>query len=106
MTGESAPLTLGHEFSGTIEEVGKDVTKLKVGDRVCLQPILYDGTCDACLDGAINCCWSNGFIGLSGGGGGLADYIVADEHRLYKLPDNVSLEVGGTLQYIPNAHGH
>lgn len=62
------PLTLGHEFSGVIEELGEGVAaKFAVGDRVCVQPILYDGECAACLEGLINCCERNGFIGLSGG---------------------------------------
>lgn len=121
ITKESVPLTLGHEFSGTVEELGSGVTKLKVGDRVCLRPTIYDGTCRACRDGAPNCCWSNGFVGLSGTppsffhvrttallilaslgfGGGLSDYVAADEDRLFKLPENVSLEVGGIVDTAP-----
>ena len=59
-------MTFGHEFSGTIEEVGEGVTEYKQGDRVVVQPIIYDGTCGPCLEGLVNCCWNNGFIGLSG----------------------------------------
>jgi threonine dehydrogenase-like Zn-dependent dehydrogenase len=66
ITGETVPLTFGHEFSGTIEEVGEGVDDWVVGDRVSVQPIIYDGTCGACQDNLHNCCWSNGFIGLSG----------------------------------------
>lgn len=66
ITNEKVPLTIGHEFSGTIEEVGTEVTDLRVGDRVCVQPIIYDGTCAACKAGYINCCEKNGFIGISG----------------------------------------
>lgn len=66
ITKEKAPLTLGHEFSGVIEEVGDDVHDIQIGQRVSVQPIIYDGTCGACRDGLINCCDNNGFIGLSG----------------------------------------
>ena len=66
ITNEKVPLTLGHEFSGTIEEVGEDVHDIKVGSRVVVQPIIYDGTCNACKEGYINCCDNNGFVGLSG----------------------------------------
>jgi threonine dehydrogenase-like Zn-dependent dehydrogenase len=95
ITKETVPLTFGHEFSGIIEEVGEGVTDYKIGDRVVVQPIIYDGTCGACLEGLQNCCWSNGFIGLSGWGGGLAEHIVVPTSTLYHLPDNVSLEIGG-----------
>ena len=66
ITGEKLPLTMGHEFSGIVEEVGEGITDLRVGARVVVQPIIYDGTCGACKSGYINCCSKNGFIGLSG----------------------------------------
>lgn len=98
ITGETVPLTFGHEFSGTIEEVGEGVTDYKQGDRVAVQPIIYDGTCGACESNLHNCCWSNGFVGLSGWGGGLADHIVLPTSTLYRLPDNVPLEVGALVE--------
>ncbi|KAF2762302.1 GroES-like protein [Pseudovirgaria hyperparasitica] len=98
ITGETVPLTFGHEFSGIVEEVADDVTEFKIGDRVCVQPIIYDGTCGACKAGYINCCYSNGFVGLSGWGGGLSEHIVLPKSCCYKLPDNVSLEVGALIE--------
>jgi len=98
ITKETVPITFGHEFSGIVEEVGQGVVEYRKGDRVVIQPIIYDNTCGACKAGQINCCYKNGFIGLSGYGGGLADYIVLDEGYLYHLPDNVSLEVGALIE--------
>ncbi|WP_461183390.1 zinc-binding dehydrogenase [Virgibacillus kimchii] len=43
LTGEQAPLVLGHEFSGVVEEVGKDVTDVKKGDRVVVNPVVTSG---------------------------------------------------------------
>lgn len=102
---------MGHEFSGIIEEVGEGVVDWNVGDRVSVQPIIYDGTCGACQDDLHNCCYSNGFIGLSGmdatslvaevklmvtgWGGGLSEHIVVPTSTLYRLPKNVPLQVGG-----------
>jgi threonine dehydrogenase-like Zn-dependent dehydrogenase len=65
ITGGSVPVTLGHEFSGVIEEVGAGVSRLKVGDCVAVRPNLYDGTCASCLAGWRNCCRNLGFIGYS-----------------------------------------
>ncbi|MCJ1411174.1 hypothetical protein MMC19_005262 [Ptychographa xylographoides] len=98
ITGESVPLTLGHEFSGVVEEVGEGVTDMRVGQRVVVQPIIYDGTCFACKSGYINCCDKNGFVGLSGWGGGLAEHIVLPRSTVFAIPDNVSLEVGALVE--------
>lgn len=65
LTGASLPVTLGHEFSGTVEEVGAGVTRVKVGDRVAVKPNLSDGTCPCCVRGRPNCCRNLGFIGYS-----------------------------------------
>ena len=67
ITNEKIPLTLGHEFSGVVEEVGEGVYDINVGAKVTIQPIIYDGTCGACREGIINCCDNNGWVGLSGG---------------------------------------
>lgn len=96
ITGETVPLTFGHEFAGVIEEVGEGVSKrFKVGSRVVVAPIIYDGDCGACQDGLVNCCWKNGFVGLSGWGGGLSEHLVVPEYTLYNCPDNVPLDVAG-----------
>ena len=81
ITKEQVPLTLGHEFSGTIEEVGEDVHDIKVGARVTVQPIIYDGTCGACKEGYINCCDGNGFVGLSGESLVHASRCIPDQFR-------------------------
>lgn len=96
ITNESVPVTLGHEFSGTIEEVGEGVTDIAIGTRVAVQPIIYDGTCASCKEGYINCCDRNGFVGLSGWGGGLSEHVVVPRHSAIPVPDDVSLEVAGT----------
>lgn len=59
------PTTLGHEFSGTIEEVGEGVTGFKIGDKVAINPSLSDGSCGTCQMGRNNVCNNLGFIGYS-----------------------------------------
>lgn len=105
ITGETVPLTFGHEFSGKVEEVGEGCSdKWNVGDRVVVQPIIYDGECGACEDGLINCCAKNGFTGLSGFGGGLAEHIVVPEYQVYHVPDNVGLDVAGEFRLTGISH--
>jgi threonine dehydrogenase-like Zn-dependent dehydrogenase len=89
------PVTLGHEFSGIIEEVGRSVTRFRPGDRVVLEPIIYDGTCASCRAGRLNCCVANGFVGISGYGGGMAEHVVLPEQYVTALPEGISLKVGG-----------
>ncbi|KAK6423767.1 hypothetical protein LTR95_016473 [Oleoguttula sp. CCFEE 5521] len=98
ITGEQVPLTFGHEFSGTVEEVGEGVTKFKAGDRVCVQPIIYDDECGSCKEGLINCCDKNGFVGLSGWGGGLSEHVVLPEYCVIPIPDNVPLDVAALVE--------
>ena len=95
ITQEKLPVTLGHEFSGTIEAVGEDVTDIEVGARVVVQPIIYDSTCGACKEGLINCCDKGGFVGLSGWGGGMSEHCVVPRASVFPIPDQLSLEIGG-----------
>src|SRR5699024_1118508 len=94
VSGEKAPVVMGHEFSGIVEEVGEGVNKVKVGDRVVVEPILACGKCPACLKGKYNLCDTLGFHGLAGGGGGFAEYTVVDERWVHKMPEGLSLEQG------------
>jgi len=98
ITNEKVPLTLGHEFSGTIEEIGEGVHDIKVGARVTVQPIIYDGTCNACKEGYINCCENNGFVGLSGWGGGLSEHVVIPRKAVYEIPDSVSMDIAALVE--------
>ncbi|KAJ5183276.1 alcohol dehydrogenase [Penicillium capsulatum] len=98
ITGEKSPVTMGHEFSGIIEAVGDDVKGLSRGQRAVVRPTIVDGDCMACRQGHRHCCKNIGFIGLSGYGGGMAQYIVAPAEHYYPLPDNVSLETAALVE--------
>ncbi|SCZ96303.1 BZ3500_MvSof-1268-A1-R1_Chr8-2g10104 [Microbotryum saponariae] len=99
ITGEKLPICLGHEFSGVISQVGPGVKgEWKKGDRVIVEPTISCFKCYACKHNFRNACSSLGFVGLSGYGGGLAEYTVAGEGFLHKLPDNVSLQHGAMVE--------
>lgn len=98
VSGETAPITMGHEFSGVISEVGEAVTTHAEGDPVAINPILYCGDCRQCNEGNYHICDSIGFIGLSGGGGGFAESIVVESEKAVPLGEDVPLEYGALVE--------
>lgn len=103
-TGASAPVVLGHEFAGTVVEVGEGVTSTTVGQRAALRPTYSCGKCASCVRGLPNICRVLAFHGLSASGGGLSDYTVMPADMVHALPDGVSLELGALVE--PMAVGH
>lgn len=97
VTKEEVPIVIGHEFSGTVLEIGSNVTKsdVKVGDKVAVQPTIACFGCGPCGDGYLNCCDKGGFVGLSGGGGGLSEAVCVGSDFVFKLPNDIDLDVGG-----------
>ncbi|KAF2159669.1 hypothetical protein M409DRAFT_29835 [Zasmidium cellare ATCC 36951] len=100
VTKESIPITIGHEFSGTIKRLGPNVsnTSLKPGTKVAIQPTIYCGRCGACSVNAENACPNGGFVGLSGGGGGMSEAVVVPQEAVFPLPQNVELDVGALVE--------
>ncbi|KAF2727871.1 GroES-like protein [Polyplosphaeria fusca] len=100
LTNSTIPTTLGHEFSGTITELHDSVTSLAVGQRVAVQPTLYCAaqTCHACAAGLENLCPKGGFVGLSGGGGGLSESVVVDVSAVHVLPEHIPLDIGALVE--------
>ncbi|KAJ5828494.1 uncharacterized protein N7525_006747 [Penicillium rubens] len=88
LTDEKLPTTLGHEFSGTVEEIGSGVTGFKVGDRVVVKPNLFDGTCSNCSLGIFNCCERVAFIGFS----------IVDSRHAIPLPESIPLDIGALVE--------
>ncbi len=89
LTGRTAPLIIGHEFSGRIDMVGEGVTGWSEGDRVTANGSLTCGECEACRSGRYNICKRLGFMGV-GDDGAFADYVLADADKLFRIPDGLS----------------
>lgn len=103
LSHEESPVTLGHEFSGTVAEVGEGVEGLEVGDNVVVEPYFVDGTCDMCQAGSYHLCRQMGFIGLSGGGGGLSEKIVVDQRWVHPV-GNIPLDEAALIEPLSVAH--
>ena len=85
------PVVIGHEFSGTVIECGSEITRVKVGDRVTVEPTFsICGRCDYCRSGFYNLCNHREIIGYWHNGA-FAKYCTTPETGLHKLPENVDL---------------
>ncbi|MET8474812.1 zinc-dependent alcohol dehydrogenase family protein [Streptomyces sp. NPDC006422] len=100
LQGEFAPtlpVVPGHEFAGTIAEVGRDVTELRVGDRVAVDPSLHCHECRYCRAGRGNLCERWAAIGVSTAGGA-AQYAVAPVANCVPLPDHVKTQDAALIE--------
>ena len=102
--GSTFPMVPGHEIAGVVSDVGSDVTKYKVGDRVGVGCIVDScRKCDACLAGLEQYCTANvpTYNGLEKDGtptyGGYSDRIVVDENYVLRIPDALALDVAAPL---------
>jgi len=77
------PLIMGHEISGEVVAGGDD--RIRVGDRVIVDPCFYCGRCLNCLTGQTNLCRNGGLVGRDANGG-FADYFVAPLAQAHSLP--------------------
>jgi len=91
------PNVLGHEVSGTVVEVGKDVTRFAVGDRLALESHVPCYRCYPCSVGDAHNCANMLLLGMHIDGG-FAERTAVPESIGVKLPDSVSLEVGALME--------
>ncbi len=93
-----SPLVLGHEAAGVVEDVAADVTDLKPGDRVAIEPGVPCRRCAHCKSGRYNLCGDVRFMATPPIDGALARYVVHPADFCYRLPDHVSLDGGAMLE--------
>jgi len=103
LSHENAPVTMGHEFSGTVEEVGEGVTDVEVGENVVVEPYFVCNECAPCKEGNYHLCTKMGFIGLAGGGGGLSEKVVVDRRWIHKI-GNIPLDEAALIEPLSVAH--
>lgn len=85
------PFPVGHEGAGTVVEIGKEVTRVKPGDRIAIEPAMPCGECDQCLAGRPHTCRKLRFLGCPGQAEGcLQEYIVMPESSCYPIPHSMT----------------
>ncbi|MHC5354795.1 2,3-butanediol dehydrogenase [Myroides sp. LJL115] len=89
--------TLGHEFSGVVEEVGSNVKHLKKGDRVVVEPIFRNPDSPFVERGEYNLGEYLGFVGLTSDGG-FANFAIVEDYMVHKMPENMSFEQGALVE--------
>ncbi|WKA46117.1 zinc-dependent alcohol dehydrogenase family protein [Geobacillus zalihae] len=104
------PITLGHEFAGTVEQVGREVKNFRVGDRVTAPFHSGCGHCEYCLRGASNLCENLMVYGThTGFDGAYATYVLIRnaDFNLIRLPDNVDWLSAAAIgcRYMTGYHG-
>lgn len=98
------PMTLGHEFSGEVADLGNHVDGFQIGDGVIVQPINFCGECSNCLQGYTNMCLNKRFFGVLTEDGAMAEYLNVPAKLLYRLPESCSFEDGALAE--PYAVGY
>ena len=83
------PRVIGHEMVGVVEEIGSNVKKLKVGDRIIVNQVVSCGECYPCRHNRGNVCDHLEVRGVHRDGG-YREYMAVPEEDCYILPDNLS----------------
>lgn len=98
------PLIMGHEASGVVAAVGKDVNQFTVGERVTFDSTVSCGRCHYCGHGQINLCDQRRVLGVSCGEyrqhGAFAEYVSVPQHICYRLPQQLAFEHAAMIEAV------
>lgn len=92
------PIILGHECSGQVVAVGSEVTRVKVGDRVAIEPGTPCRDCRDCMAGRYHLCPDLVFFATPPYDGSLVQRMAIDERQLFVMPDGMSYEEGAMCE--------
>lgn len=92
------PMTIGHEFSGEVTEVGKNVHAFSIGDKIAAESHIPCQNCYLCKTGRMHICENMRIYGIQTQEGAFAEYAVLPQIIAYKLPDAVSYEEGALFE--------
>ncbi|OQX56800.1 alcohol dehydrogenase [candidate division KSB1 bacterium] len=95
----SPPVVLGHEFCGTVEKVGLDVSTIAPGAWVAIDPNIHCDSCFYCRKGLINLCQNLRAIGVNLDGG-FAEYCLVPATQVYQISDSFPHQWGALAEPI------
>ncbi len=96
------PMTVGHEFMGTVVEVGTNVEGFTIGERVSGEGHIVCGHCRSCRAGTFHLCPHTQGLGVNRPGC-FAEYLALPAFNAYKIPGEVPDDVGAILDPLGNA---
>ena len=96
------PVTQGHEVSGEIAKVGKDVTEFHEGQKVTIEPQVYCGQCYPCRHGKYNLCEELKVMGFQTTGTA-SEYFAVDASKVTPIPEDMSYEEGAMIEPLAQA---
>ncbi len=98
------PIVMGHEAAGTVIEIGNEVDRARVGDRVTFDSTIFCGRCDACRSGQVNLCGNRRILGVSCDEyrrhGAFAEYVAVPQHILCELPPGLPFEHAALIEPV------
>jgi 2-desacetyl-2-hydroxyethyl bacteriochlorophyllide A dehydrogenase len=100
------PIVPGHEFAGTVVELGPGVAGLRVGDAVAVEPKVFCGNCPFCRCGRTNLCDHGRSFGVIGLDGGCAEFVAVPDAKAHLLPEGFPQRWGALMEPVACAiHG-
>ena len=100
--GVRFPSVIGHEFAGEIVQAGAGVTQFRVGERVCMDPVIPCRACAYCKSGRENVCVNRQAMGYEFDGA-FAEYIripaiALQAGNVFRMPDGMSFEAAALAE--------
>jgi threonine dehydrogenase-like Zn-dependent dehydrogenase len=101
MSNRVPPLVMGHEFAGTVIEVGESLDRTWLGKRVAVNPIVGCGHCTYCASGDRNLCPERYLLGV-GVPGSFATAVSVPERCLFEMPEGMDARLGALAEPLAN----
>lgn len=95
----TAPLVMGHEFSGIVEEIGINKKNIKIGDQVVINPLISCGNCFPCREGHPHICPNLNLVGIDQNGG-FAEYTKVNSDKLFKIPNSLPMDLAALMEPV------